>query len=259
MTLKTVNEGPTLITANNAHTPEVDITNNSPFSNRQSRGKARKKLLTSLPKSPRKRKALIVEFAEIEGLCTVKKAKSSRGSRAVSEELMKKVIDFYTDNEISWQAPGKRDYIIVRENGNKHKVQKKHLLSTLKEAHAMFIKEYKEEISFSKFCELRPKHVLLLNQLPHNVCVCRYHEDIRLLLNTLKMAGLGVNTGFRDFISQVVCCQENKECMYGLCDDCPGLSSLEPNDEIGAEMCTWEKWEGNMKIKQEDTVFSCFS
>ena len=119
----TVNIGPTSATANDAQTPEVgDLPANSPFPSRQSRGKARKKLLTSLPKSPRKRKALIVEFAEIEGYCTVKKLKSSGGSRAVSAELVKKVTDFYTDNEISWQAPGKRDYIIVRENGNKHKI-----------------------------------------------------------------------------------------------------------------------------------------
>ena len=34
------------------------------------------------------------------------------------------------------------------------------------------------KIRKSKFAELRPKHVLLSSQLPRNVCLCKYHENI---------------------------------------------------------------------------------
>jgi hypothetical protein len=34
------------------------------------------------------------------------------------------------------------------------------------------------KIRKNKFAELRPKHVLLSSQLPRNVCLCKYHENI---------------------------------------------------------------------------------
>lgn len=34
----------------------------------------------------------------------------------------------------------------------------------------------------SKFCELRPANLKLFEHLPHQVCICSYHENVRLLL-----------------------------------------------------------------------------
>ena len=79
MTLCTINKVgcPSSSKQNGELTPELGHQSaDSPFASRQSRGKARKKLLSSLPKSPRKRKSLIVEFAEVEGFCMVKKMKA---------------------------------------------------------------------------------------------------------------------------------------------------------------------------------------
>ena len=37
----------------------------------------------------------------------------------------------------------------------------------------------------STFSRLRPKHVLLTSQLPRNVCVCKYHENLIHAVNAL--------------------------------------------------------------------------
>ena len=34
----------------------------------------------------------------------------------------------------------------------------------------------------SKFCDLRPQNIKLFDQIPHNVCVCIYHENMQLNL-----------------------------------------------------------------------------
>lgn len=37
-----------------------------------------------------------------------------------------------------------------------------------------------------KFCKLCPAHVKLFDNLPYQVCVCSYHENIHLILVALK-------------------------------------------------------------------------
>lgn len=53
----------------------------------------------------------------------------------------------------------------------------------LREAHAIFCNEYGPLIGKSKFADLRPKHVMLSNKLPHNVCLCKYHENFINAIN----------------------------------------------------------------------------
>ena len=58
------------------------------------------------------------------------------------------------------------------------------------------------KMCLSKFCELRPPNIKLFDQLPHQVCLCSYHENVRLLL-----VGLGehtfLSTKFLSFVEQV--------------------------------------------------------
>ena len=44
-----------------------------------------------------------------------------------------------------------------------------------------------QKISFSKFCNLRPKNVLLLKNSPIDQCKCKLHENFRLKLKVLKI------------------------------------------------------------------------
>jgi len=55
-------------------------------------------------------------------------------------ELVDKIIDIYVMN--SWVSPGQTDVVAGRGPGEeKIKIQKQNLLTTLKEAHAMFFDE----------------------------------------------------------------------------------------------------------------------
>ena len=74
-------------------------------------------------------------------------------------------------------------------------------------------------IGLSKFCELRPSNVKLFEHIPHNVCVCSYHENVHLILAALKQH-TAFSMEFRRFIVQVTCDFENRKCMSHEYDKC---------------------------------------
>ena len=63
----------------------------------------------------------------------------------------------------------------------------------------------------------------LFDQIPHQVCVCSYHENVRLLLVALK-EHTSLNTDFSAFIEQVTCDASSKNCMSGKCSECDNAS-----------------------------------
>lgn len=113
--------------------------------------------------------------------CTLTK----RGKRSLSPNTVQEVKNFYEDDDNSRQLPGLKDCISVKnENGEKEKRQKKLVLCNLRE---LFLK-FKEEnpncsIGFSKFADLRPEHCVLAGSPgTHTVCVCTFHQNVKLLL-----------------------------------------------------------------------------
>jgi hypothetical protein len=127
------------------------------------------------------------------GLTFVKAVASATMKNQLDQETRAKVEQFYERDDISWQAPGRKDHVIIREKGEHGKttklaIQSRYLLMSLAEAHRLYADENREKykVGRSKFCELRPKHVKLFDAIPHNVCVCQYHENVRLLLVSLK-------------------------------------------------------------------------
>jgi len=54
-------------------------------------------------------------------------------------------------------------------------------------SHTIVVKTYPGyKIGLRKFCELKPNNIKLLDHIPHNICVCSYHENVQLLLLSLK-------------------------------------------------------------------------
>jgi len=155
----------------------AEIPVESPYRPAQAMGKAVKRVRSSLPCSPRKRKAVAAALAKEVGLKGQLPNLKCTGNQCLDEETQGKVVDFYLRDDISWQAPGRKDHVIIRNKdgqGRKTKtyVQSKYMLMSLAEAHKLFTTEHADSsVSRSKFCELRPKHVKLFETLPHNVCV----------------------------------------------------------------------------------------
>ena len=130
----------------------------------------------SLPNSPRKRSQVVQKLFE-ETCCSTSRSPGKTLGR-LSQEIVTMVENFYEQDDISRQAPGKRDTIVVRSNVGKETRQRRHLFMTVAEAYKLFREKYPGEcIGKSKFTEIQPKHVLLSGDLPFNVCTCRYHQN----------------------------------------------------------------------------------
>ena len=129
------------------------------------------------------------------------------------EEIQTAILDFYEDDMISFQGPGRDDFKKLRINGEVREFRIRYLLVSVKEAHALFLENSDGmRVSFSKFADLRPVHVRLQSGIPHNVCTCIIHENMKFLLKALHKKHVSIDIEFRKFIAQVVCDQDRNEC-----------------------------------------------
>ena len=123
---------------------------------------------------------------------------------------------------------------------------------TLKEAHQLYMKEVEddsEKVGLSKFCELRPQNIKTFDKMPHNVCVCVYHENVRLLLMVLSQY-TGLKTDFGEFVEQVTCDPNNKSCNDRSCLVCKNfLSEYEPSqvEEYNILYYQWQAQDKRME------------
>jgi hypothetical protein len=86
-------------------------------------------------------------------------------------------------------VPGKKVFKSVKKDGKRLHVQKRLILGTLKEVFNKF-KNYFPDVKtgFSKFCQLRPRHVILAGAAgTHPVCVCDQHQNIKLMADAIKL------------------------------------------------------------------------
>ena len=71
------------------------------------------------------------------------------------------------------------------------------------------------KVGFSKLASLRPPQVLPMTLRDHEVCMCKYHENVDLLLHTLTTTSL-VSSHYKtaeDLLNATVCSQEESKCM----------------------------------------------
>ncbi len=142
----------------------------NPFKSPQSLAKARKRAESNLPNSPRKKKFLLKYMCPNKDV--VIKPKEKPGPKPLSEEIKRAVLNHFEESDITWQSPGMKDFKTVRRNGVKERLQKKFLLTTLKESHQIFLENNPgQKISLSAFCKLRPDHILI-QKTYHKMYVC---------------------------------------------------------------------------------------
>ena len=141
----------------------------------------------------------------------------------IDDNIVENVIKMYESDEYSRMCPGKKDFVTVKINGVKQKKQKRLLLLKLKEIFIEFKKVYPDaKISFSKFCELRPKWCVNVNSRGmHSVCVCTYHQNVKLLLPAIP-----VKCEYVELMKHCVCSIDSRDCMLHMCTNCPGKAFL---------------------------------
>ena len=97
-------------------------------------------MLRVLPDNQNKQHQVLKRVCQDLGLS--QKPKHQRTQATISEAIVKQVQDFYKNDSISWQAPGKRDCLTIRENGIRVKHQKRFLLFNIREVHELFIQDH---------------------------------------------------------------------------------------------------------------------
>ena len=133
--------------------------------------------------------------------------------------------------------PGKKDFVNVKINGKKTKIQKRQIYSTIYETYLEFEEKNPDlKIGFSKFAELRQKHIVLPGASGiHNVCVCTYHQNPKLMIanseinkcSEFKILGGEGFTGeikYSHLLTHLMCTPPTDKCWLGECDLCVDTS-----------------------------------
>ena len=164
-------------------------------------------------------------------------------SDALTEEEVASVQEFYLRDDISRMCPGKRDCISVKTPQGRESRQKRLLLLNISEIYELFKKESDLSIGKSKFAALRPPQVVSMTARDQEVCMCRYHENIDMLLIGLKKLLPEVPKS-EEILMQTVCSLEQICCVDRECQKC-GIT--EPVDEMFADtnensMVSYYQW-----------------
>ena len=219
------------------------------FTTRSSLGRAVSRASKSLPLSPRKKKAVVNQLAERVGIIK----SSIKPKTILSDEVKEKVRNFYSRDDISRQAPGKKDCVTLWKEGGKIKLQKRHLYYTIKETHSLFLHDHPDvKIGKSKFAELKPPNVFHQSKTPKDACLCKYHENIALLCDALHKVIPTFPIYSSSFVDNMVCSPDSEKCMMGNCDTCSYhkiesyLSSFVEADQASEILwCEWVREENN--------------
>ncbi len=181
------------------------------FKSRPSLGKALKRAHAELYLAALEKKCAVIKKIATS-LCLLPEKNKMKHVTATTTTY-DHVREYYERDDISRQASGMRDVVTVREGGVKKKIQKRHLTMSILEAYRYFKKEH-PIIGKSKFAELRPSHVLRSSDTPRNVCLCRYHENVKLALDCLQhVIPRLVFQSTQDFVEAVACNTDSPLCM----------------------------------------------
>lgn len=207
-----------------------------PYKSAQSLGKAVHRATKTLPKSPTKKAQVIASIINTitptkQKLVTdaVSDAQMKRKlfsterkvrSDSISEDEIAAVVEFYERDDISRMCPGKKDYVSVKVDGAKIKKQKRLLIVNLSEAHHLFVQDSGMQIGLTKFCALRPKHVLPMTIRDQEVCMCKYHENINMLATGIHRVVDEIPASGEDVAKLTVCNASDEDCVSRDCEHC---------------------------------------
>ena len=173
---------------------------------------------------------------------------------ALSAEVVSMVAEFYDSDEVSRVMPGKKEFVSVRVGANRIHVQKRLVLSNLKETYRLFKEKFPAKtLGFSKFAELRPKHCILAGASgTHSVCVCTIHQNVKLMMiggNIFSLTAMEdppLQT-YDHCLAQIICNPPLPDCYLNRCPYCPGIATLKEKlkklmDENLVDNIIYKQW-----------------
>lgn len=104
-------------------------------------------------------------------------------------------------------------------------------------------------LKISKFCDLRPKHVKLVNTMPRNVCYCLYHTNYIECCKSLHRAIPEFPLYSPESIELLLCENSTKDCWIRKCNVCTAAAikitvegMLERSNGNHTPTVTWLIW-----------------
>ena len=174
--------------------------------------------------------------------------------QSLSLETQDLVVNFYESDDNSRMMAGKKDCISVRRPQGTVTMQKRLVLTNLSELYQLFKQRYPEvKVGFSKFAKLCPPYCVLAGASgTHSVCVCTIHQNVKLLFESIKLYDLETTDGlsvqsYQHCIAQAVCNPPMPSCYLGICEQCPGYSSVQTLlqnlfDDNMIDTVTFKQW-----------------
>lgn len=151
---------------------------------------------------------------------------TAKVGKTISASIIQEIDEFYNSDSNSRIMPGMKDTITVKVYGECTKVQKRLLLFSLKELHALFKESHPEKtVSFSASAKLRPKHCILAGSNgTHSVCVCTIHQNCKFMLDAINVQKLTekYDKPIRDYkycLNFLTCEPPTPDCYLDNCDN----------------------------------------
>lgn len=133
------------------------------------------------------------------------------------QQQLQAVKDFYMREDVSVQAAGRKDTLIV----DNQVIAKRFMLLTVSEAYELYKNEFTDKrVSKSTFFQYRPRQVQLTNNMPHNMCVCQYHANFGFLLEACVKVIKTLSSDFETFLKSTCCNIQDENCMANVCKNC---------------------------------------
>lgn len=190
-----------------------------------------------------------------------------RDGRKLSAETESLVKSYYLREDISRVMPGKKDFVSIKlDDGKRTHVQKQLLMCNIDELYQKFKIEHPNvKVGLTKFFTFRPRQCVLAGDAgTHMVCVCMYHENVKLMLRGGDVANLTSGTtmhlsSYKECLKMMMCANPTPECHLMTtktvkspnesCSSCPGLSGIRDHlktvfDDNDVTNIQFKKWEG---------------
>ena len=107
-------------------------------------------------------------------------------------------------------------------------------------------------IGFSSFANLRPRNCILAGAAgTHSVCVCIYHQNVKLQFSSLSIKGVQ----YRSLLDNSVCDITDRNCMLQICKYCPKEKGVK--DFLMSFEAVTDREYDNIKYKQWVSTDRC--
>ena len=118
--------------------------------------------------------------------------------------------------------------------------------------HVIFTAEQPQcKMSYSLFCRLRPFYIVAPTSKDREACLCRLHENGRMVVERMVKANLlpaGISTT-EDAVAHAVCPQPQQQCYERSCTKC--VNNAKDVSSDCTDTITWFQW---ATLKEERVI-----